>query len=323
MKIWLTITTLLMLAFALGANAATTTARVTFKPEAQVQPGSDVLVKDIAGIQAPAGLAARIGQVVVARAPMPGQSRTLDAGYIKGKIAFAEPKAAISALGAQQVKITGACVRMTGAQLADAVKEFAAKRIPNDGREYEVTVDPISREVVAPAGEDISVEPELLSEGLHAGLNPVRINVRSGSHSVAVTFASVRVTVTARVLVATDQIDKSASLTTANTTWDKRDISKVPNAIIEKDDSSYRDFVARRPIRPGAVVTSDDVALPAAIKQGDTISLVVRCGKVVLQTAAEARQTGSVGDTIRVMSPASTGEVRAKIIEPGLAEIKI
>ena len=52
MKIRLTITTLLILGFALGANAATTTARVTFKPEAQVQPGSDVLVKDIASIQA-------------------------------------------------------------------------------------------------------------------------------------------------------------------------------------------------------------------------------------------------------------------------------
>ena len=109
---------------------------------------------------------------------MAGQSRTLDAGYVKGKIAFAEPKAAVSALGAQQVKITGACVRITGTQLADTVKDFARERIPNDGREYEVTVDPISREVVAPAGEDISVEPELLSDSLHAGLNPVRINVK-------------------------------------------------------------------------------------------------------------------------------------------------
>lgn len=317
------IAALLACIIAVGAHAAATTARVTFKPEADVQPGTNVLVRDIASVQATAGLAEKIGQVVVTRAPLAGQSRTLDAGYIKGKIAFAQPKTLISALGSQQVKITGACVRMTGRDLTDTVKDFALRHVPNDGREYNVTVDPISREVVVPAGEVVSAEPELLSDSLHAGLNPVRVNIKCGGRSVAATFASVRVTMTATVLVATDQIERTAGLSTGNTTWDKRDISKVPNAIIDKGDSAYRDFVARRTIKPGAVITADDVTLPAAIKQGDTISLVVRCGKVVLQTSAEAKQTGSVGDTIRVMSPASSGEVRAKIIEPGLAEIKM
>ncbi len=323
MKSRLIITILLILAIRASAYAATTTARVTFKPEAEVQPGGSITVKDIAAIQAPADLAGRIARLSIARAPLAGQSRTLTAGYIKQMIARAEPKSTISVAGPDRIRVTGMSSKVTGEEMVEAARNFATESTPKDGREYEISVDPISREVIVPGGGAVSIRPEFISGSMRAGLNPVRLSVDVDDRSVTTVYASVRVKMTATVLVATDQIQKDGELTTGNTIWDKRDISKFPNAIIDKGDNAYQGYAARKTIKPGAVITSDDVALPAAIKQGDTISLVVRCGGVLLQTSAEAKQTGSVGDTIRVTSPASAGEVRAKIIEPGLAEIKM
>lgn len=320
MKSRLIITILLILAIRASAYGATTTARVTFKPEAEVQPGGSVTVNDIAAIQAPADLAGRIARLSIARAPLAGQSRTLTAGYIKQMIARAEPKSTISVAGPDRIRVTGISSKVTGEELVEAARNFATESTPKDGREYEISVDPISREVIVPGGGAVSIRPEFISGSMRAGLNPVRLSVDVDDRGITTVYASVRVKVTATVLVATDQLQKDGELTTGNTIWDKRDISKFPNAIIDKGDKGY---VARKTIKPGAVITSNDVALPAAIKQGDTISLVVRCGGVLLQTSAEAKQTGSVGDTIRVTSPVSTGEVRAKIIEPGLAEIKM
>jgi len=320
MKSRLIITILLILAIRASAYGATTTARVTFKPEAEVQPGGSVTVNDIAAIQAPADLAGRIARLSIARAPLAGQSRTLTAGYIKQMIARAEPKSTISVAGPDRIRVTGISSKVTGEELVEAARNFATESTPKDGREYEISVDPISREVIVPGGGAVSIRPEFISGSMRAGLNPVRLSVDVDDRGITTVYASVRVKVTATVLVATDQLQKDGELTTGNTIWDKRDISKFPNAIIDKGDKGY---VARKTIKPGAVITSNDVALPAAIKQGDTISLVVRCGGVLLQTSAEAKQTGSVGDTIRVASPVSTGEVRAKIIEPGLAEIKM
>ena len=323
MKIRFTIVALLVIGIALGAHAATTTARVTFKPEAEVQPGASITVKDVAAIQAPADLADRIARLSIARAPLAGQSRTLTADYIKQMIARAEPKSTISVAGPDRIRVTGVSSKVTGEELVEAARNFAIGLTPKDGREYETSVDPISREVIVPGGGAVNIRPEFISGSMHAGLNPMRLSIDVDGRCITTVYASVRVNVTATVLVATDQVLKDGELTTGNTIWDKRDISKVPNAIIDKGDKGYEGYVARKTIKPGAVITSDDVALPAAIKQGDTISLVVKCGGILLQTSAEAKQTGSVGDTIRVTSPVSTGEVRAKIVEPGLAEIKI
>lgn len=323
MKHTIFLMTLIALVIGLGCKVNAAAAKVTFRAEAQVQPGFDVTVKDVAEITASGDIAAKVGAVQVARAPLAGQSRTMGTDYIKRKIVQAAGQAAVEVSGPANIKLIGQCTRVSGQDLADAAQEYAYQLIPNDGRDYEVSVDPISREVIAPEGSDIRIDAETISNEMKPGLNSVRLSVKADGKSVGTTFASVRVKVTASVLVASDQIEKGAPLTDRNTVWDKRDVSKVTGAITDKGASGFQEFVAKKTIRPGTVITSADVAFPDAIRQGDTISLVVKCGKVVLQTSAEAKQTGSVGDTIRVLSPVSTGEVRAKILEPGLAEIRM
>ncbi|MCX6345959.1 MAG: flagellar basal body P-ring formation chaperone FlgA [Armatimonadetes bacterium] len=316
-------TTLLALAIALSIEANAATAKITFKAEAQVKPGVSVMLSDIAAIQAPKDIAGKIGQIVVAQAPLAGYSRSLDANYIKQKICYSSPKSTVvSTSGANTILISGMCTKVTANELLETAKQFATEHLPKDSRTYEVSVDQISRDIIAPAGVEVKVEPELLSSELHPGLNPVKLVVKADGRSISTTYASVRVKVTAIVLVASDVIERGSSLSSQNTAWDTRDVSKIPDAITNNGSDDYQTLVAKKTVRPGSIISTGDAELPTAVKMGDSIIIMVKSKNVVLTITGEAKQSGKIGDTIRVLTPISSADVRAKITEPGMAEIK-
>jgi flagella basal body P-ring formation protein FlgA len=314
---------LLVIALVLVARLAahSATAKVVFRAESEVTPGSAVYLKDVASIQASSKMAVKLSEVNVGAAPLAGRSRTVDVAYLKQKISYQTHNAEVTVSGPSQIKMTGKCTKITAQELTEAAKQYALDNLPKDNREYDVSVDAITKDIIAPASLEVKIKPEQLSDDLHPGLNPLRLNIEADGRVISTTFASVRVKMTAMVLVASDTIQKGSPLTGSNTIWDKRDVTKLADAIISKGDESTGDWVAKRTIRAGNILTNADVESPAAVSKGDNISLVVRCGGVVLHTSAEAKQDGKIGDTIRVLALTSTGEVRAKVTEPGVAEI--
>lgn len=319
-------TALLTIIIALSAalvQASPVMTKVTLKTEVDAQPGTNLTLKDVAGIQAPKTVLDKIGGVLVARVPLAGQSWVMSADSVTRKIVQAVPDAKVTMLGSAEVKITGACSKITAQELAENARQFVLERLPKDNREYDVTVDPVCRHIVAPSGADIKISPEFIAGDIRPGLNSVRLNVTGDGKSLGVTFASVRVKITATVLVAADIITRDTPLSARNTVWDKRDVTKLTNAIVDKGDDSFGQFVAKKTIEPGTVITFADITLPAAVKKGDTIALTVKCGNVELKSTAEARQDGAIGESIRVQTPVSSCEIKAKITEPGRAEISI
>lgn len=306
---------------AASIRASPVLTKVTLKPEVDMQPGSNVMLKDVAGIQAPKNILPKIQSILVARAPLAGQSWVVSVDSLTRKIVQAVPDATVTMLGSVEVKITGACSRITAQELAETAKQFVMERLPKDNREYEVTVDTVCRDIISPCGTDVKITPEFIAGDIRPGLNSVRLNVTGDGKTLGVTFASVRVKITATVLVAADIITKDSPLSPRNTVWDKRDVTKLINAIVDKGDDSYQGFVARKTIEPGAVITCSDITLPAAVKKGDTIALTVKCGNVELKSTAEARQDGAIGDSIRIQTPVSSCEIKAKITDSGRAEI--
>jgi flagella basal body P-ring formation protein FlgA len=78
---------------------------------------------------------------------------------------------------------------------------------------------------------------------------------------------------------------------------------------------------ARRAIARGEVLTSTVIQRPAAVRGGDSVTMVIRVGVMEVRGTGRAVSSGSIGDVIRVLRPGSREPLRGRIVEPALVEI--
>lgn len=305
----------------LVARAIAHSAEIKVVLPAQVEVGTSqqVSLKDLAKIQAPKAIAVKLGDVSITSAPLPGEERPLEAHYVQLKLSaagFGDVKVA----GAAKVTLVGKCRRVSVQQMQDTVKEFALGQLPQSGLTYDIEVERSPREMVLPDDPAIEVKPRLFSSSIHAGVNTIAIEALLNGRTVQTRSAVARIKATANVLMAVDAIPQGKALTEQNTKIESRDVTTVKDPILQGPGED-RNWVARRTIQSGSIITASDVALPPAIRTGDSVTLTVKCGSVALRTSAEAKQDGRVGDSIRVKSGVSNEDVRARITGPGAVEI--
>ena len=301
------------------AHSAQPRLKITLPAQIEVMTSQPVSLKDVARIEAPKAVSERIGQIIVTSAPLPGEQRSVEATYVKLKIASAGFADAV-VTGAERITVAGKCRRITPRQIQDMVKEFALSTLPAGGLVYDVEVERSPREMVLPDDPAVEVKPRLYSSSVHTGTNTIALEASLNGRTLQTRSVVARVKATADVLMAIDAIRQGEALTEQNARIESRDVTKLKDPILQMPGEG-RDWIARRAIQAGSVITSSDIALPPAIRTGDTVTLTVKCGSVALRTSAEARQNGRVGDSIRVRSGVSKEDVRARITGPGAVEI--
>lgn len=303
------------------AAAYPASAKVTLRGETQVRSAEPVRVKDIASIEADDELASKLGDVVVGAGLAPGSRRTIDSRYIKVKLNAAGAGESIAVDGPGRITVTAKCVKISPQELADAARDFVLSQLPQNNRTYEVVVQRLPRELVLPDEGGVEIRPRIMGSSLRPGPITLAIDAVVDGRRVATTSAALQINAMADVLVATATIRQGEALTAQNTTWEQRDVTRIAKAIVMGPGGEMQDWVARRTLNSGRVITSADVALPPTVRRGETVTLMVRCGKVTLRTTAEARQNARTGETVPVRSSASRNDVRARVVGPGLVEI--
>ena len=305
-----------------GSAVNSAVVKVVLRAESELRPSCAVAVKDIARVEGPKEAARKAGDVNVAISPAPGQRRTIYSNFIRARLNSNKLGVGVNVVGPETVSVVGKCVKIRPQQLTEEATNYVLSLLPKDGnRTYDVSVQRNPREIVAASGENVRISPRLYSNSIHPGVNTVALDVEVDGKIVATTSLVMQIKTAAEVLVATDTIPTGQPLNEQNTVRERRDISRTTDPLIMENIDENIDWVAKRVISAGSTIKSSDVKLPSDIRKGDSVSLVVKCGKVTLQTSAEARQDGRIGDTIRVLSAVSKEDVKAKVVGPGMVEI--
>ncbi len=221
-------------------------AKVTLRAESQVKPVSIVRIGDIADVTGPKGLVSRISDVAIATAPLAGQRKTVDLGYIRLRLNALDLSKDVALSGPKTAALVGKCRNLTSQELGEQAKSFLTSQLPQDNRTYEVTVERAPRNLIVPESADVQIKPRLLNPNLRPGVNSVAIEVVVDGKSVATTSAALQVKAVADVLVATGAIRQGDALTTQNTAWEPRDVTQAPSAIAMAANGENPNWVARR-----------------------------------------------------------------------------
>ena len=76
-----------------------------------------------------------------------------------------------------------------------------------------------------------------------------------------------------------------------------------------------------RDIAAGALITASAVALPGAVKSGQTVRAVASIDGVQVTASLVSLQSGQIGDVIRVVNRDSRRELRARVTGDGAVEV--
>lgn len=295
--------------------------QVALAPEAHVR-GTELLLRDVARIEcADAALAQRLGALSLGYAPAPGYSRVLSPNQLALALSRGEPGLALRFSGAPACRVWPVEERIAAQRLRETAEAHVRELVRAHDASYEL-VGTLA-DVLVPQGqaaatlEARSEVAELRSGTLSV---PVALSVDGQPYRTVWTSWKVQLYDTLPVL----KRAVGAGERLGPELFENRRVA-VGSAGAAKalTGAMVVGAQASRNLAAGTLVSALDVHRPTVITVGDAIFLDVRKGGIRARTAATARESGAIGDRIRVHSQQRGNEVSAVVVGRDLVEIDL
>jgi flagella basal body P-ring formation protein FlgA len=128
----------------------------------------------------------------------------------------------------------------------------------------------------------------------------------------------VRARVSAMVVVASTSIAANETLSNAQVTLERRDISGIADPITNPQEIIGQN--SRRMLRPGDILRSGQLSSPVLVRRGDAVTMVARRDGIEVSTAGEALDAGAQGAIVRVRNVGSGQVMRMRVAGAGTVE---
>lgn len=306
-----------MLATFLLASSVTITL-----PDAAKVTGTEMTVGAIATVTGddPAEVK-RVEALSLGYAPAPGFSRLMQAERISADLKRLVPELELEVTGALRCRVTPSVVTLTAAKLLE--ESGRVLRAGFEGADAKITATgPLSDLVVPAAAQTLELEASLPEKERAAGTWNVPVVVRIDGNVYRTVWTSWTVELWERQYVLRRAVSAGMTLRAEDF-----EVARVPvgpgvsNRTLQP--ATFGHAVARRDLAKGAVVTDGDVQRQVVIKRGDTISLEVHSGTIIVRALAIAQRDARVGDRIPVRLEQTGKELVAIVRGPETAEFQI
>ncbi len=293
---------------------------VMVRPMTEVST-TDVKLGDIAVVKSKnAALATKIAEISVCAAPLAGRSRVLTREQLLVTIRkYGIADGTVGLLCPAQATVSRAVSRIPGQALFDTVREFVNANKTWTGN-AEVESVRLPNEQVVPTGPlEIRVRDNGSKPRKGRASFPVDILVDGQVYSTL--YIAVNIRVFAPVVIATQPIARGGVIDSSNSALDTREVTTASEDALSQmpvDGST-----ATQSIPVGTVVRRSWVTEAMAIKAGDKVTVVVRGDTICISDKGVAAADGRPGDTIKVKLSGDLREIRAKVVESGLVEIRL
>ena len=285
---------------------------VSLRPASTVR-GPEIRLGEIADIQGKdSGLTERLRTLEVARAPLPGLTRTLDVNYLKARLRHGQVDLAALVLDVPSVvTVTTDSQQVAGADMVAAVQDHILAARPEDASRLSVRpTGALPASLIVPAGTlEIKVRtrpPAELNGTVSATVEAWVDGVLTRSLSV-----SVRLGILSEVLVAARPIGRAQFIGADDVRVESREVAAGQEPLRAPGGAIGRH--ATRNIGAGEIILASLVNDPPLVRRGDIVLLTAEGRGVRAVAHGEAREDGKAGQVIRVRSLTSHQEVYGQV----------
>jgi flagella basal body P-ring formation protein FlgA len=282
------VTTIIGLTLALFAAVIPCSAagiRLDLAPAAMVS-GAQVRLGDVAVVRCDdADTAARLREIAIASAPMPGKSRPLDAQSIKVRLRqHGFDPDAVEAAWPERILVTRRGVIVPGWDLVAAGERALREQGPDDG-ETVITCPRTPADMVLPEG---ALELRANPLGNFAGTTRlVKVTAWVDGQAQSSQTICCQVRRFAQVVAASRPIARGAVIGADDVTSTRCEV-RAPADELFADVAQVIGLRARRILRPGDLVARFAVEAPPVIERGQKVWVTVVCGAIRIQAEAIA-----------------------------------
>lgn len=268
--------------------------------------GSEVRLGDVArSIVGGVGLR----DVVLGYAPPPGQWMSMKKSYIAARVRQVVSVGNVKVEGPDEVKVFRAARIVGKRQLLRIARKFILGALPGN-KVVIKSLKVVPSSLRLPEGR-LSYRCSPPSSGSLLGLKSFPITFYVNGKREAQVWVHSEVKLVMPVVVAVRPLVRGEVIGDDDVALEKRELSGTDCLFRLSDAVGKR---VRVSIPPGTALTRKLLVIPPVIKVGDRVSIVAEKGGLRVSVPGEARQSGRVGDVIRVRNLMSKKTVFARVV---------
>lgn len=204
-----------------------------------------------------------------------------------------------------------ASAQSSGRTLRAQIIRFLEDMLKDYGRKLDVDFGRTPKELLELSGPQYAFQIESSQRRM---LGPVELRVSISHSEGPPQTEKVFLTVSLRkgVVVAASAIGRGQTVAQADVVVEERDFKKLEDIGLT-DTLGVIGQEARRPIRVGEMIRTDDIKSKMLVKRNDLVRIRSLTGGIELAASATALQPGALGDIIEVLNSASSKTFWAKV----------
>jgi len=305
----------------LAASALCAATIITVPSSTSVKPLQMIRLGDIATVTGPKADVERLSQVEIARSAMPGAARQITPEWIRSRVACAgfDPKS-VTIKSPATVVLVSASQPVKGSDIVEAAKQFVTGQVSLSDLTYTINETGTLSDILVPAGK-LELVAEQPNRQIGPGRQQICVNVLVDGALYVKKTVGLNVRASGPVLVATQAIRANEPVSSSNTRIEHRDITNGAASYLTA--LAEEGTIASKTISAGTVITGDMIRARPAVSKGEPVVVSVRASGVKVVVKGTASQDGMVGDNIRVSVPTTKEHIQARVVSPGLVEVRI
>lgn len=301
---------LIAAAFALAAPAEPLELAL---PAAARTPGARIRLADLFP---GAALLPELAAIDLGRAPSPGFGKIITRAMIEAAL----PPGAAALSGAMETKVELEVARVDASAILAAAERVlrAGVSIPA-GAELEVVRRPLDATVPKGRGA-LELRPRLARGASDRGTLPMQVDVAVDGEVLLMVPVAFRLRTFENVLVLARDLDRGAALRPGDVATRRVETTErvAPSPL---DAIELVGRIARRPLRAGEILSGDDFVAPVLVLKNETVTLVYRRGALRAESFGIARESGALGQVVRVENLTSKKRLAGRVTGPGVVEM--
>lgn len=305
------------------AIAAAAMVQLTLKADAMVG-GARVTLADVAtfddGDQRHHAAGQALAEIDLGAAPRPGYTDRYTRKEIERLVRARSLGGAVIWRGADAVRVERIAQVFDSSKIADRAEAYLRELFSSDGSRLELQLSAPLPDLSLPAGK-LELRPRAMqaAQALHSRV-AVWIDVVIDGVFVRSVTVPFNVQAYRPMLVAKRDLPKGTEPQCDALQVRDEDVAALDSPPFPADCKLVQGHL-KRTLAVGMPLLKSSLQAPVAVAQGDSVSLQLVAGALLLESRAIATADGEVGERIRVKPSASTETVLAEVIAPGVVKV--
>ena len=295
--------------------------RIRILPNVQIND-EDILLGRIAGIESHDPLLIqKLSSIVVARAPLPGTSRTLEKQAFLMRLKQNGIDLTQLALDIPaKVVVTRNFIEISREKIKMLVSDYIQKTILKDHADGSIKDIQVADSLKLPNGRiTFKVIPPRNRDLL--GKIPFSVHFDVNGKFYKRVWATATVEVLAEVVITKKPVGRHKPITEDDIELLKMDMAKLPSGVIT-DPEAVLGKRTRRAIGAKTVLRADLVEFPPLVKRGDVVVIVVETSVLKITTLGQVKKKGRLGESIPVMNYDSKKILYARVLDSSTVKVE-